>query len=120
MNRKVRTTLPMTEVQLLPSIPDRDIVHQREEQSKQKMNENFDKRHKVITLPTLKKGDEVWILEFETFGTVIEETHPRSYRVQTARGALRRNRRDLISLPNSQDKQPKTLSHDHKENLMVE
>ena len=45
MNRKVRTTLPMTGAQLLPSIPDREIVHQREEQLKQKMKENFDKRH---------------------------------------------------------------------------
>ena len=105
MNRKVRTTLPMTEAQLLPSIPDREIVRQREEQSKQKMKKNFDKRHKVVTLPSLRKGDEVWIPEFETSGTVMEETHPRSYRVQTPRGALRRNRRDLISLPNDGDSQ---------------
>ena len=77
------------------------------EQSKQKMKENFDKRHKVVTLPSLKKGDEVWIPEFETSGTVVEETHPRSYRVQTPRGALRRNRRDLISLPNEGEPQDK-------------
>ena len=36
---------------------------------------------------------------------MIEETHPRSYQVQTPRGALRRNRRDLISLPNEADSQ---------------
>ena len=59
----------------------------------------------MVTLPSLKKGDEVWILEFETSGTVMEETHPRSYRVQTPRGALRRNRRDLIPLPNTGDSQ---------------
>ena len=65
----------MTESQLLPSVPDREIVRQREEQIKQKMKENFDKRHKAIPLPSLQKGDEVWIPEFETSGTVIEETY---------------------------------------------
>ena len=29
MNRKVRTTLPMTEAQLLPSIPDRECVREK-------------------------------------------------------------------------------------------
>ena len=69
------------------------------------MKENFDKCHKVVTLPSLRKGDEVWIPKFETSGTVMEETHPRSYQVQTPRGALRRNHRDLISLPNEGDSQ---------------
>ena len=110
MNRKVRTTLSMTETQLLPSIPDRETVQRREEQLKRKMKENFDKHHKVVTLPSLKKVDEVWIPEFETSGTVMGETHPRSYRVQTPRGALRRNCRDLISLPNTGDSQDEQTS----------
>ena len=100
MSRKVRTTLPVTETQLLPSILDRELVRQREEQSKQKMKENFDRRHKAIPLPSLQKDGKVWIPEFKTSGTVIEETrYPRSYRVQTPTGVLRRNRRDLVSLP---------------------
>ena len=89
----------MTDSQLLPSVPDREVVRRREERSKQKMKTNFDKRHGVVTLPSLQSGDKVWIPEFETSGTVIEETHPRSYRVQTEKGVLRRNRKDLISLP---------------------
>ena len=104
MNRKVRTTLPMTEAVI--AIHSREIVCRRE-QSKQKMKENFDKRHKVVKLLSLRKGDEVWIPEFETSGIVMEETYPRSYRVQTPRGALRSNRRDLISLPNEGDPQDK-------------
>ena len=55
MSRKVRTTLPVTETQLLPSILDRELVRQREEQSKQKMKENFDRHHKAIPLPSLQK-----------------------------------------------------------------
>ena len=83
------------------------------------MKENFDRRHKVIPLPSLQRGDEVWIPEFETSGTVIEETYPRSYRVQTSRGVLWRNRRDLVSLPKEGEPQDEqmTLSHNHKENL---
>ena len=63
--------------------------------------ENFYECHKVITLPSLRKGDKVWIPEFETSGTVMEETHPRSYRVHS--GGIR----DLISLPNESDPQDK-------------
>ena len=78
------------------------------------MKENFDKRHKVITLPSLEKRDEVWIPEFETSGTVIEETHPRSYRVQTPQSVLRRNRRDLVSLPNEGDSQDEQMIENTK------
>ena len=106
MNRKVRTTLPIAEEQLLPSVPDRDLVRKKEEEAKQKMKKNFDRRHQVVSLPTLQTGDKVWVPEFETSGTVIEETHPRSYRVQLPTGILRRNRRHLISLPEGDESPP--------------
>ena len=57
MGRKIRTTLPLTENQLIPSIPDMEMVRKKEEQIKQRMKKNFDARHKAITLPMLEKGD---------------------------------------------------------------
>ena len=121
MSRKVRTTLLVTETQLLPSIPDRELVRQREEQSKQKMKENFDRRHKAIPLPSLQKDGKVWIPAFETSGTVIEETqYPRSYRVQTPTGVLQRNRRDLVSLPRDSEPQEEQTTQNNESQSQTE
>ena len=48
----------------------------------------------------LKPGDTVWIPEHEAGGTVVRESNTRSYVVQTDNGTFRRNRRDLILMPN--------------------
>ena len=50
ISRKVRTTLPMTEAQLLSSVPDRELVCKREEAAKERMKKDFDKRHQAVSL----------------------------------------------------------------------
>ena len=47
-------------------------------------------------------GDQVWIPDQETQGTVQREQSNRSYTVHTSTGIIRRNRRDLNILPSSE------------------
>ena len=67
-----------------------------------------------MSLQPLHSGDIVWIPENDSEGIVVEETSPRLYRVQRQNRTLRRNRRDLILMPNSKgtqsDEQSKPLS----------
>ena len=54
-------------------------------------------------LQPLQLGDTVWIPENKSNGTVVEQSNTRSYIVQTQDGTIRRNRRDLIVMPESQE-----------------
>ena len=45
----------------------------------------------------------MWIPENKSNGTIIEQSHPRSYTVRVQNGTIRRNRRDLIVLPDPQE-----------------
>ena len=47
----------------------------------------------------LKPGDRVWIPQRQREGEVQEEVAPRSYTVESGGDTIRRNRRDLIRLP---------------------
>ena len=102
MGRKLRTTLPMTSEQLKPSLPDDTLVRRKE---KERMKRNFDKHHRARDLQPLEPGESVWIPENKSSGTVIGESNPRSYDVQTQDGMLRRNRRDLVQMPNDSEAQ---------------
>ena len=45
MNRRLRTTLPITETQLQPHVPDFATIKAKEEEQKRKQKELFDSRH---------------------------------------------------------------------------
>ena len=62
------------------------------------MAENYNHRHRVVQLPSLKKGEEVWIRDQQKYGTVTEKTSsPRAYRLETESGSqITRNRQALI------------------------
>ena len=51
----------------------------------------------------LKSGDLVYIPDNERQGTIIEEFSTRSYTVQTPEGTYRRNHRDLVPLPSTEN-----------------
>ena len=51
----------------------------------------------------LKTGNFVWVTDKKSEGTIVRETDPRSYRVQTSHGSYRRNRRHLVLIPQSQN-----------------
>ena len=108
MGRKLRTTLPMSKEQLQPSLPNAANIRKKERRMRNRMKRNFDKRHGARNLKPLSPGDTVWIPEREAGGTVEKESSSRSYTVQTEDGTLRRNRRDIILMPNTAEAQPNT------------
>ena len=55
----------------------------------------------LVPLKSLNSGDLVYIPENTREGTVVEESSPRSYIVQTPEGTYRRNCRQLVPLPNA-------------------
>ena len=89
MNRKLRTTVPMTREQRKPKVPDQTLVRAREEEIKRNLKRNYDRRYGVRKLPELNPGDAVWIPDRKEEGMVQEEVAPRSYRVNTPEGTVR-------------------------------
>ena len=54
-----------------------------------KEKKNFDERHRVQELLTLKTGDKVWITDKEESRTVVKQAALTSYLVATPHGAFR-------------------------------
>ena len=78
-------------------MPDKEFVNEWEEKQKRLQKKVYNYRHRATPLKQLKKGDKVWISDYKSYGTVIQQTgQPRSYIVQTTAGKLRRNRRHLV------------------------
>ena len=103
MGRKLRTTLPIIHKQLKPSLPKERVVREKERKLKERNKSNFDSRHGARELQPLQPGDTVWIPENKSEGTVVEQSNPRSYTVRVQDGTIRRNRRNLIVLPDPQE-----------------
>ena len=78
------------------------------------MKRNFDRRRSAKNLKPLSSGDTVWIPESEAGGTVERESGTRSCTVRTEDGTLRRNRRDLILMPNTAEPQLNTNSESNE------
>ena len=70
---------------------------------KKRNKTNFDSRHKARELQPLQLGDTFWIPENKSKGTIVDQSNPRSYTVRIQDGTIRRNRRDLIVLPDPQE-----------------
>jgi len=99
MGRTLRSTIPMTRGQRMPRLIDRDTVRVRDKELKAKQKRDHDSHHGVRSLPPLNSGDEVWIPDRQEEACVAQEVGPQSYEVTTPEGSYRRNRRDLIRLP---------------------
>ena len=95
--RNIRSNLPVTSQHLQPSWPSKNTIQDKEETYRCKMKENFDSRHGARLLERLQTGDKVYLPSLKQHGTIIEPAEtPRSYKVQTQKGELRRNRRQLV------------------------
>ena len=103
MNRRLRTTVSTLEYNLHPSVPNYVQLRAMEQRDKQKQKTNFDRRHASRPLQQLMPGDQVWIDDQNLRGSVVKEYSPRSYLVDTERGILWRNRRQLKFLPGKKD-----------------
>ena len=84
MSRKLRTSVPTTRLC---------------KQQKLRQERNFNHRHRASALPHLRSGSRVWVPDRNSDPTVVEETNPRSYQIETPEGTYRRNRRALVPLP---------------------
>ena len=98
MNRKLKTKLPLVPENLLPKEIDKEKLIKKEEAYRERYTNNYNARHRVITLPALQEGDKVFIRDQEKYGEVKEKLiSPRSYKVLTESDTtIRRNRRVLI------------------------
>lgn len=108
MGRHQRTTVPAFPAVLEPAIPDLRSVQRKEREKRWMDASNYDRRHRVRNLSDLSSGDQVWITDTRSTGTVTSahET-PRSYLVSGPQGTLRRNR----LVPMSADDSNKTQEH---------
>ena len=94
MGRRLKTRVPCHPDTLLPQTPDGNILKRREKEYREKMKNDYDRRHHVVTPENLSSGDKVWIPDQQKEGTVIEPHEaPRSLIIKTSDGGtIRRNR----------------------------
>ncbi|UYV84889.1 K02A2.6-like [Cordylochernes scorpioides] len=100
MNRKLRTTVPISPVQLQSRIPDLENLEMREKNQRHKKKTHFDIHHRARELPHLDEGTRVWVKDLRVPSVVLEDAgSPRSYIVNSPKGILRRNRFHLLPNP---------------------
>ena len=99
MGRNIRSTVPTFPAQLKPQLPDLEVLHKRENDSRLQQQANFNKRHRAAPLSTLPPGTKVHITSYDQPGTVVKKADaPRSYIIETSKRDIRRNREHLIPL----------------------
>lgn len=103
MNRILCSTIPTTRDQRFPRVPDPDTVQANDAKLKARQKENHDSHHGVRVLPSLSPGVSVWMPDRQTEASVNQEVGPQSFEVTSSDGTYRRNRRDLIALPDPSD-----------------
>ena len=103
MGRQLRANLPLTEEQLCPQWPYLGEFRRQNNLFKSKQKRDYDRRHRVRSLPLIPDDSEVW----DTSGdrptseqVVAPASAPRSYLVETPSGQVRRKRRHLNVVPN--------------------
>ena len=123
MGRRLRTTLPQTDNQLVPKWPFLPEFKRLNRDFKKRQKVDFDHRHRVRELPPIPDDSGVWVsTERDPIpGTVTSSAStPRSYIIDTPAGELRRNRGQLRVVPNSIETQqthvPDTPPGDTPEN----
>ena len=104
MGRVLRSSVPTTMTQRKPRVPDLTDVRARDKKSKARQKRNHDARHGARDLTPLQPGDSLWIPQCQNRGLVREEVAPHSYTVEIESDTIRRNRRDLIHLSDTDER----------------
>ncbi|GFR76886.1 Pol polyprotein [Elysia marginata] len=105
--RNIRNTLPCLSKNLKHNCMNRETLESKDRKAKQRQKINYDKHQGVINLPELQPGDPVLVKtddekHWKTQARVLQKVAPRSYIVRTdLKGDLRRNRRHLKKIPES-------------------
>ena len=98
MGRRIKTDVPQMKKLLIPDWPYLEEFRQIDSQNKQEQKRNYDRRHRVRSLPTLPNDLQVWAdtPTGQEPGTIIQPSDtPRSYRVAVPSGEVRRTRTHL-------------------------
>ena len=117
MEHKIRTTLPVLPKILNPQLPNKLQLQAKEKAIKDRQRRNFNNHHRAKNLQPLERGEKVWIRDNEKQAVVTDALSNRSYLVETPHGAYRRNRRDLIAVPNNEPNDAETLKLIHTEDV---
>ena len=102
MGRKLRTSLPLTDEQLIPQWSYLPKFREVNDKFKKQQEQDYNKRHRAHEQPTLPDNSEVWVTSSSqpTQGRVITPAvTPRSYLVETPTGQIRRNQQHLNIIP---------------------
>eukprot|EP00731_Ephydatia_muelleri_P015747 Em0009g171a len=103
MGRQLRTNLPQISEQLKPTWTHLHGFQEQDQEFKSHQKANFDKHHRVHSLPQIPQQTEVWITTDRskpTPGVVVGKAEaPRSYIVETLSGKARRNQHQLNVMP---------------------
>ena len=100
MSRLLRTTLPTIPEVLKPSPVNKEITGRKEEEYRERYSKDFDRRHRVVSLPCLSPGDKVYIKDQGRYGEVVQKLNsPRSYNVSSDNGNILRH--NMLRMQNS-------------------
>uniref|UniRef100_A0A3B3C9Q2 Gypsy retrotransposon integrase-like protein 1 n=1 Tax=Oryzias melastigma TaxID=30732 RepID=A0A3B3C9Q2_ORYME len=100
MGRNIRTPLPVSEEKLQPKWPNLLHFRSKDQDQKQKQASWFNKRHKAQTKQELRAGQQVWVKNTNSPGTVSSSANtPRSYVIDMPSGRFRRNRSHIRVIP---------------------
>ena len=100
MSQHLKTTLPIFQDELKPSVVNFQNFKEKDEGIKQREKRNFDSCHSPKELPTLEAGNQVWIPDLKVKGIVQKEAATRRYYVNTEKGTeVKRNRKHLNNRP---------------------
>ena len=104
---KIRTTVSVFPDQLKPSWPGLQELREHEQESKLVQTKRYNVSHRCTELAALKPGGHVWVVDQKKPAVVTErDTTRRSYVVVTQdSNPIRRNRRHLVSLPQTVQQQ---------------
>ena len=108
MGRKIRTDIPQVKNHFVPKWEHIQNFRTLDQQYKQTQKENYNRRHRVRTLPELPENQAVWVGIRGQSGPQIPRqiscpaSTPRSYIVETSSGELRRNRAHLRTRSDAQ------------------
>ena len=103
MQRRLRTSVPITSTQRQPSLVDQHVFKTRTENIQQRQQRNYNERHRARELPDLPPGTHVYIPDRLEEGQTATSPTTRSYIVTTPSGDFRRNRRHITPQPSSSD-----------------
>jgi len=115
---KIRTDVPQPKSAFIPQWTHTQQLKELHDKYKSSQGENYNKQHRVRSLPPLPNNTHVWVQTENCHvpGTVVQPaTTPQSYIVSTPNGQKRRNRINLlprqdIVTPQRESRVPQTFN----------